>query len=86
MKYVRFYGSSGTPGSEYEEFEAYDEDELYDGALDDESAERGFANAEFSAYNTVWESEEEKDDYFDTALSYCGWEFITEEEYNEMVE
>ena len=89
MKYVRFFGNAGYSGTDYEDYEAFDEDDLYDGVIDEESAERAYDNAEnysylMEDYDDVL-SEKDIDSYYENALENCGWEYVSEEEYKEWI-
>ena len=90
MKYVRFYGGNGYCGCDYEEYEKF-EDEVTEEEIDEYSSEIGYENAEtyewvVRGYDSDWESEEQAEWYYEDALSYCGWEYCTEEEFLENIE
>ena len=90
MKYIRFYGSTGYAGTDYEDYEVYYDDDISSDELDQESEERGYANAEdyeymVTGWNSDWESEDDREQYYSDALDYSGWEEIDEEEYNAYV-
>ena len=91
MKYVRFYGNNGYRDCDYEEYLAFDEDEYDEEELNNMSSEYAIENAE--TYEWVahggldgWESPEDEEEYYDNIYDYCGWEYITEEEYKENVD
>lgn len=84
MKYVKFFGSAGYYGTEYEYIEAFSDDVLKV-ELDDIS--KGFANnnAEDYSYYVIgggneFESEEEEF-YYENAVENCGWCYTTEKEW-----
>ena len=90
MKYVRFTGGNGYCGCDYEEYAAYDDD--YDEVLIEQTAtELAYENAETYEYvalgwGSQWDSdidEAEREEYYEDALSYCGWDYCSEEEYLE---
>lgn len=86
MKYVRFYGNNGYCGCDYEEYVMFD-DECPIEEIDDYSAQLAYENAESFEYiarggwDSDWESEDEREFYYEDALSYCGWEYCTEKEF-----
>lgn len=92
MKYVRFYGSNGYVGCDYEYYECFSDDENED-RISDISIEYAYENAESYFYTVckhkedlIEEEEAEYDEeaeYYAGALEYSGWEYITEEEYKE---
>ena len=92
MKYVRFYGNNGYRDCDYEEYLAFDEDEYDEEELNNMSSEYAIENAEtyeWVAWNGLseeWESPEDEEEYYDNIYDYCGWEYITEEEYKENVD
>lgn len=91
MKYVRFYGDNGYDGCSYEEYLAFSEDEYDEEELNNMSDEYAQENAETYEYvvtgwNNDWDSEDDKEDYYNSIFDYCGWEYITEEEYKENVD
>ena len=89
MKYVRFFGNNGYVGCDYEDFLAFSEDEYDEEELENMSLEYAQENAETfeyvarGGYYDSWESPEDEEEYWETACDYCGWEYITEEEYKE---
>ena len=90
MKYVRFWGGNGYCGCDYEEYEKF-EDDVTEEVLNDYSKEIGYENAEtyewvVLRYDSDWESEEEREEYYEDALDYCGWEYCTQEEFLENTE
>lgn len=87
MIYVRFYGGNGYCGCDYEEYEAFSDNYPVD-MIDDYSNELAYDNAETFEYVVTgwgedWESEEDRDWYYETALDYCGWDYCSQEEYEE---
>lgn len=85
MKYVHFYGSTMYAGTDYEDFNMYD-DNVSEFMINEESNEYAYGNADTYSYlATGWdsdfESEEEEENYYSDCLDYCGWEYITQEEY-----
>ena len=90
MKYVRFYGSNGYCGCDYEEYEKF-EDEVTEEEIDEYSNEIGYENAEMYEWfvcedNSDFEFEEDREEYYEDALAYCGWEYCTEEDFLENTE
>jgi len=89
MKYVRFYGSNGYSGCDYEDYLAFCDDEYDEDELNIMSTEYAQENAETYEYVAIgefgadWDSPENEEEYYENALSDCGWEYITEEEYKE---
>ena len=85
MKYVRFYGGNGYCGCDYEKYIAFEND-ITDKEIDAYSNDIGYRNAEFYEYMLTggmdWDSEEDMESYYDDALSYCGWNYCSEEEFN----
>ena len=87
MKYVRFYGGNGYCGCDYEEYEVY-EDNCTEDIINQDSIELAYENAETYEYietgwNSSFESEEDRDNYYENVLSYCSWDYCSEEEYKE---
>ena len=87
MKYVRFYGSNGYAGTNYEIYETFDDDTT-ENIIDDYSKDLAYENAETYEYvargwDEDWDSEEEQEEYYEDALDYCGWEYCLKEEYIE---
>lgn len=87
MKYIRFYGSNGYCGCEYEEYVAF-EDDITEAQLDEYSNELCDENAETYEYvETGWgesfESEEDQEYYYESARDYSGWDYVSKEEYEE---
>ena len=85
MKYVHFWGGNGYCGCEYEEYVMFS-DEFPEEEIDDYSAELAYQNAEFFEYAaTGWyddfETEDDREAYYEDALSYCGWNYCSKEEY-----
>lgn len=99
MRYIKFYGSTPFCGTDYEEYEVY-EDTMTDEVLDEECDERARANAEsyedmerdYGIYEEDYDSREEYEDayaeacdeYYSDSTGY--WEEISEEEYKEFAE
>lgn len=87
MQYIRFYGSNGYCGTEYEEYEVFDDDVTED-EINLTSIDFAYDNAETYEYaargwDQDWESEEDRAEYYENALEHCGWDYISEEEYKE---
>ena len=89
MKYVRFYGSTGYDGTEYEFYEFFD-DSVTEVYLDNYSNEIAYDNAkeyeDLARGDGEWRSYDDELWYFENAMSYCSWEYCTEEEFLENVE
>lgn len=99
MRYIQFYGGTPFCGTDYEEYEAY-EDTVTDNELDEEADERARMNAEsyediendYAIYPDDYDSEEEYenacaeayDEYY--SESGGGWREVSEEEYKEFAE
>lgn len=84
MKYIRFFGSTGSYGTEYEYYDKYP-DYYAENDIDSDSFDYAHDNAESYLYlyrgiNKNWTEEEEKE-YYENALSYCGWEYCTKIDY-----
>ena len=87
MKYVRFSGGNGYCGCDYEEYVMFDDDCPED-EIENYSIELAYQNAEsFEHVETGWDSdfedENDREMYYENALSYCGWDYCSEEEFNE---
>lgn len=87
MKYVRFAGGNGYCGCDYEEYVMFDDDCPED-EIENYSIELAYQNAEnFEYVETGWDSdfenEYDREMYYENALSYCGWDYCSEEEFNE---
>ncbi len=87
MKYVRFSGGNGYCGCDYEEYVMFDDDCPED-EIENYSIELAYQNAEsFEYVETGWDSdfedENDREMYYENALSYCGWDYCSEEEFNE---
>lgn len=87
MKYVKFYGSNGYTGTNYEFYETFDDDAT-EVIIDEYSKNLAYENAEMYEYvvrgwGEDWDSEEEYKEYYNYALDYCDWEYCSKEEYIE---
>lgn len=87
MKYVRFYGGNGYCGCDYEEYQSF-EDDVTEEIIEAYSSDLAYENAETYEYvvtgwDESWDSEEDRDNYYEDALSYCGWDYCSEEEFEE---
>ena len=87
MKYVRFYGGNGYCGCDYEEYQSF-EDDILESLIDEYSKDLAYENAEAFEYivtgwGNSWESEEDRDSYYENAFDYCGWDYCSEEEFKE---
>ena len=83
MKYVKFYLTNGYVGIS-EQYEVFDDD-VTDKEIDEWLAEASYENAEeyeSSVDHDDW-GDEDYEDYYENALIYSSWDYITEEEYNE---
>ena len=97
MRYIKFYGGTPFCGTDYEEYEVF-EDNITDEYLDEEADDRSRSNAEsyenigvdYGIYEEDFDSYDEyeealceaSDEYY--AESYGHWEEISKEEYEEM--
>lgn len=87
MKYVRFYGGNGYCGCDYEYYESFGDD-VSESEIETYATELGYENAESYEYvvtgwNEDFETEDDRQEYYEDALSYCGWDYCTEEEFEE---
>ena len=87
MKYVRFYGGNGYCGCDYEEYVMFDDDCPED-EIENYSSQLAYENAEnFEYVVTGWnedlESEDDRENYYDDILSYCGWDYCSKKEFEE---
>ena len=87
MIYVHFQGRNGYSGCDYEEYQAF-EDDMTSQEIDEISNELAYENAETYEYidrgwDNEWESEEDREFYYENAMSYCGWEYCSQEEFEE---
>ena len=87
MIYVKFYGSNGYAGTNYEIYESFDDDTI-EVTIDEYSKDLAYENAETYEYVVRgwcedWNSEKEHKEYYENALDYCGWEYCSKEEYIE---
>lgn len=86
MVYIKFVGGNGYCGCDWEEYQAFEE--FNEKEFDEILEELSYENAESYEYvATGWgedfETEEEREDYYDRALSEGNWFEVTEEEYEE---
>ena len=87
MRYIHFYGSNGYCGCDYNEYlEVEDDTPEYE--IDRYSEEFAYEWAESYEYvatgwNETWESEEDRENYYEDAVSNAGWEEITKEDFEE---
>ena len=89
MKYVRFYGGNGYCGCDYEEYHVFDDD-MSESEIETYAIELGYENAEnyeyvVTGYDEDFETEDDRQQYYEDALSYCGWDYCTKEEFEENV-
>jgi len=86
MRYIHFYGSNGYCGCDYDEYISF-EDNITDEEIEAYSNDIAYQNAESYEYTLAgrmdWESEEERDFYYENAVSNANWEEITKEEFDE---
>jgi hypothetical protein len=96
MRYIKFYGGTPFCGTDYEEYEAF-EDNITDAQLEDESAERSYSNAsmyedietDYQIYQDDFDTEEEYEEAYNEASDAyyeecCGnWEEVSYEEFLE---
>lgn len=87
MKYVRFYGGNGYCGCDYEYYEEFPDD-IPESELNIISQDYAYENAESFEYVVTgwgesWESPEDRDDYYDSIFDYCGWDYCSQEEFEE---
>ena len=83
MKYVKFYLDNGYGGTQidYASFE----NEVSEDEIDEMLTELAEDNAEAFEYLAMdggeWASDEEQEEYYENASTYCTWAYVTEEEY-----
>ena len=77
MKYVHFCGSNGYCGTDYNEYECF-ENNVTEDEIEEYSTELAYLNAESYEYMV---NSDDVDEYYEDALSYCGWEYCSKEEY-----
>lgn len=96
MRYIKFYGGTPFCGTDYEEYEAF-EDNTTNEELDSESAERSYANAnmyedletDYSVYREDFDTKEAYDEAIaeasDEYYAECSgdWEEVSYEEFLE---
>ena len=87
MKYIRFYGGNGYCGCDYEYYESFGDD-TSENEIETYATELGYENAESYEYvatgwNEDFETEDDRQEYYEDALSYCGWDYCTKEEFEE---
>ena len=86
MKYIRFYGGNGYYSCNYEEYIQCDDDATND-EIDEYSLSLAYDNADSYSYlvegwdDWFGESEEVREQYYQNAINYAGWEEISEKEY-----
>lgn len=89
MRYIYFHGSTGYCGTDYHEFGEFP-DETEDSIIEDISQNYAHDNADSYSYlATGWddfETEQDEEDYYEDAYSYCGWEEISKEEHDKLKE
>lgn len=86
MVYIKFIGGNGYCGCDWEEYQAFED--FNEKKFDEILEELSYANAESYEYiATGWgedfETEDDREDYYDRALSEGNWFEVTEEEYEE---
>lgn len=87
MKYVHFSGSNEYCGTDYDEYVVF-EDDYSESKICEYSDELAYSNAESYEYmETGWdsdfESEDDREAYYDNAMTYCSWDYCSKEEYEE---
>lgn len=86
MAYIKFVGGNGYCGCDWEEYQAFDEfnaDE-FDDILNELSLEYAESYAYVvTGWDSTFETDEDREDYYDRALSEGNWYEVTEEEYEE---
>lgn len=97
MKYVKFYGSAGFCGTNYEEYEAF-EDSVTEEEIQEISNDKGQNNGEDyeylatqgydeEDYDSLEDFEEAQQMAIESYWEDCedGWVYVTEEEYYENI-
>lgn len=86
MFYFQYYVSNGYCGCEETDVIALaDFDDIYQfikEASDDNAASYEYVE---TGYDGDFETEEDRENYYQTALSYAEWKEISEEEYNDFI-
>ena len=85
IKYYHLSGGNGYYGCDWDEYVAFDDDVSMD-EIEDYANNLAYENAESYEYvATGWgedfESEEDRNGYYDYVSDYTNWKEITEEEY-----
>ena len=88
MRYFHLSGGNGYCGCDWDEYIAVTEEDFESDSSYIESCADNFAYEYAESYEYVvtgwnedWESEEDREDYYDSISDYTNWEEITEEEY-----
>lgn len=90
MRYIHFWGSAGLSGTDYNILATFPDD-TDDGHIEESSQDYAMDNAETYEYlATGWdgdfESEQEREDYYEDALGSCDWEEVSKEEFKALQE
>ena len=90
MRYIHFWGNAGFAGTDYDKLATFPDD-TPDSHIQEYSDELAGDNAETYEYlATGWEgdfeSEQEREDYYEDALCSCGWTEVSKEEYKTLQE
>lgn len=90
MRYIHFYGDAGTCGTDYHILDSFPDDTT-DAFLEGVSSDLAYDCAQsFSYCYTGWgedfEDEEDEAQYYDDAMSHCGWEELSEAKWKELKE
>lgn len=86
MVYIKFVGGNGYCGCDWEEYQVFEE--FNEKEFDEILEELSYENAESYEYIATglgedFETEDDREDYYDRALSEGNWFEVTEEEYEE---
>lgn len=90
MRYIHFYGSAGYCGTDYDDFQVFDSN-IGDSELNQISEDMAYDCAQSYSYlHTGWEedfeNEEDEEQYYENAMSYCGWEELSKKEWEKKKE
>lgn len=90
MRYIHFYGSAGYCGTDYHDFQVFDED-TEDYELNQISEDIAYDCAQSYSYlHTGWEgdfeNEEDEEMYYEDAMGYCGWAELSKQEWEDLKE
>ncbi len=90
MRYIHFFGDNGYCGTDYHEFREF-EDNTPDSEINSLSDELADDCAQTYSHlatgqGDTFESEDEEQEYYENAVSNCGWEELDRETWKQMKE